>query len=70
MEQHGLWEKIERLAQEKHGKRAYLVLQLNGVSAATIQMLKHGYIPKRADTRKRIADALGVPEEELFGDAL
>lgn len=63
-----LWEKIERLAQDRHGKRAYLLLQLAGVSAATIRLLREGYIPKRADTRKRIADALGVPEEELFGE--
>jgi transcriptional regulator with XRE-family HTH domain len=61
-----LWNRISEIARER-GKPAYLLLQLAGVSAATIKLLREGYIPKRADTRQRIADALGVPEAELFG---
>jgi transcriptional regulator with XRE-family HTH domain len=43
-----------------------MVLQLGGVSMMTIRLLREGYIPKRPDTRRRIADALGVPVDELF----
>jgi transcriptional regulator with XRE-family HTH domain len=43
-----------------------MVLQLAGVSSVTVQMLRNGYIPKRQDTRQRIAAALGVSEAELF----
>jgi len=61
-----LWERITALARER-GKPAYLLLQLAGVAASTIKLLREGYIPKRADTRQRIAAALGVAEAELFG---
>ena len=60
-----LWERITALARER-GKPAYLLLQLAGVAASTIKLLREGYIPKRADTRQRIAAALGVSEAELF----
>ena len=60
-----LWNRISEIARER-GKPAYLLLQLAGTSAATIQLIKAGYIPKRQDTRRRIADALGVSAEELF----
>jgi transcriptional regulator with XRE-family HTH domain len=62
-----LWERIEELAQEKHGLRGYVVLQLNGVSPNTIRLMRLGYVPKQASTRQRIADALGVSVAELFG---
>jgi len=61
-----LWNRISAIARER-GKPAYLVLQLGGVSGATIKLLREGYIPKRSDTRRRIAEALGVTEAELFG---
>jgi lysophospholipase L1-like esterase len=62
-----IWERIERLAQERHGKPAYVILQAQaGVSGSTIQLIRNGYIPKRADTRQRIANALGVPVGDLF----
>ena len=64
----GIWDRIERLAWERHGKPAYIILQARaGTSAATIQLIRNGYIPKRPDTRRRIADALGVQADELFG---
>ena len=62
-----IWERIERLARERHGKPAYVILQAQaGVSGSTIQLIRNGYMPKRADTRQRIATALGVPVDELF----
>jgi len=61
-----LWDRITEIARER-GKPAYLLLQLEGVSAATIKLLREGYVPKRQSTRQRIAAALGVSEAELFG---
>jgi len=61
-----LWNRITEIARER-GKPAYLLLQLAGVSAATIKLLREGYKPKRQSTRQRIAAALGVSEAELFG---
>ena len=61
-----LWNRISEIARER-GKPAYLLLQLGGVSAATIKLLREGYVPKRQSTRQRIAAALGVAEAELFG---
>ena len=61
-----LWNRISAIARER-GKPAYLLLQLEGISAATIKLLREGYIPKRQSTRQRIANALGVTEAELFG---
>ena len=61
-----LWNRISAIARER-GKPAYLLLQLEGISAATIKLLREGYIPKRQSTRQRIASALGVSEAELFG---
>ena len=61
-----LWDRISEIARER-GKPAYLLLQLEGVSAATIKLLREGYIPKRQSTRQRIAAALGVPVDEVFG---
>jgi len=61
-----LWDRITEIARER-GKPAYLLLQLAGVAASTIKLLREGYIPKRSDTRRRIAEALGVSEAELFG---
>jgi len=62
-----IWERIERLARERHGKPAYVILQAQaGVSGSTIQLIRNGYIPKRQDTRRRIAEALGVSPDELF----
>jgi|GEM_PF-6544009 transcriptional regulator with XRE-family HTH domain len=61
-----IWDRIERIARDRHGKPGYMVLQLAGVSSVTVQMLRNGYIPKRQDTRQRIAAALGVSEAELF----
>jgi transcriptional regulator with XRE-family HTH domain len=62
-----LWRRIEEIAQEKRGLRGYVVLQLNGVSPNTIRLMRLGYVPKQASTRQRIADALGVSVDELFG---
>jgi hypothetical protein len=62
-----IWDRIERIARDRHGKPAYVILQAQaGVSGSTIQLIRNGYIPKRPDTRRRIADALGVSEAELF----
>ena len=61
------WQRIEAIAQEKHGLRGYVVLQLNGVSPNTIRLMRLGYKPKQTSTRQRIADALGVSVDELFG---
>jgi transcriptional regulator with XRE-family HTH domain len=61
-----LWDRISEIARER-GKPAYLLLQLAGVSAATIKLLREGYTPKRNDTRRRIAEALGISPEDLFG---
>ena len=61
-----LWDRITALARER-GKPAYVLLQLAGVAASTIKLIREGYIPKRADTRRRIAEALGVSPEDLFG---
>jgi transcriptional regulator with XRE-family HTH domain len=66
MEQQLLWDRITAIARER-GKPAYLLLQLVGISAATIKLLREGYIPKRQATRQRIAEALGVSPDELFG---
>jgi len=63
-----LWRRIEELSQQRYGMRGYLTLLTRaGCSASTIQMLKVGVIPRRAETRRRIAEALGVSESELFG---
>jgi len=61
-----LWQRIEAIAQAKHGLRGYVVLQLHGVSPNTIRLMRLGYIPKQQSTRHRIAAALGVAEPELF----
>jgi len=61
-----LWRRIEHIAQEKHGVRAYIVLQGAGVSATTVRLLRLGRPPKTATSREKIAEALGVPVEELF----
>jgi len=63
-----LWLRIEQLAQQRYGMRGYLTLLTRaGCSSSTIQMLKLGVAPRRAETRRRIAEALGVSEAELFG---
>jgi hypothetical protein len=62
-----LWKRIEHIAQEKHGLRAYIVLQGAGVSATTVRLLRVGIQPKSIASREKIADALGVPADELFG---
>lgn len=63
-----LWLRVEELSQQRYGMRGYMALLTHAhCSASTIQMLKLGVAPRRADTRRRIADALGVPVEELFG---
>ena len=63
-----LWQRIEALSQQRYGVRGYLALLTRaGCSASTIQMLKLGVAPRRAETRRRIAEALGVTEAELFG---
>jgi len=64
-----LWEKIEKIAQEKHGLRAYIVLQGAGVSATTVRLLRLGRTPKTASSREKIADALGVSVDELFPES-
>jgi len=62
-----IWDRIERIARDRHGKPAYVILQAQaGVSGSTIQLIRNGYIPKRPATRQRIAEALGVSEAELF----
>jgi len=61
-----LWNRITEIARER-GRPAYVLLQLAGVAASTIKLIREGYIPKRADTRRRIAEALGVSPEDLFG---
>ena len=62
-----LWRRIEAIAQEKHGVRAYIVLQGAGVSATTVRLLRLGRPPKTATSREKIAEALGVSTDELFG---
>jgi len=62
-----LWRRIEEIAREKHGLRAYIVLQGAGVSATTVRLLRLGLPPKTATSREKIAEALGVSVEELFG---
>jgi transcriptional regulator with XRE-family HTH domain len=62
-----LWKHIEEIAREKHGVRAYIVLQGAGVSATTVRLLRLGRLPKTATSREKIAEALGVPVDELFG---
>jgi len=63
-----LWQRIEALSQQRYGMRGYLTLLTRaGCSSSTIQMLKLGVAPRRAETRRRIAEALGVPAEDLFG---
>jgi transcriptional regulator with XRE-family HTH domain len=63
-----LWLRIEQLAQRRYGMRGYMAMLSHAhCSASTIQMLKLGVAPRRAETRRRIADALGVSTEELFG---
>jgi len=63
-----LWRRIEELSQRHYGMRGYLAMLSHArCSASTIQMLKVGVIPRRAETRRRIAAALGVSTEELFG---
>ena len=64
-----LWRRIEEIAQEKHGLRAYLVLQSAGVSATTVRLLRLGRVPKTASSREKIADALGVSVDELFPES-
>ena len=62
-----LWRRIEAIAQEKHGVRAYIVLQGAGVSATTVRLLRLGRPPKSIASREKIAEALGVPADDLFG---
>jgi hypothetical protein len=62
-----LWRRIEHVAQEKHGIRAYLVLHSAGISSTTVRLLRLGRPPKTATSREKIADALGVSANELFG---
>jgi len=62
-----LWRRIEHIAQEKHGVRAYIVLQGAGVSATTVRLLRLGRPPKSVASKEKIAAALGVAEAELFG---
>jgi transcriptional regulator with XRE-family HTH domain len=63
-----LWLRIEQLAQQRYGMRGYMAMLSHAhCSASTIQMLKLGVAPRRAETRRRIAEALGVSEAELFG---
>ena len=62
-----LWRRIEHIAQEKHGVRAYIVLQGAGVSATTVRLLRLGRPPKSVASKEKIADALGVSADELFG---
>jgi transcriptional regulator with XRE-family HTH domain len=63
-----LWLRIEELSQQRYGMRGYLaMLTRAGCSSSTIQMLKLGVAPRRAETRRRIAEALGISVEELFG---
>jgi len=62
-----LWRRIEAIAQEKHGVRAYIVLQGAGVSATTVRLLRLGRPPKSIASREKIADALGVSADDLFG---
>jgi hypothetical protein len=63
-----LWLRIEELSQLRYGMRGYLAMLTHAhCSASTIQMLKLGVAPRRAETRCRIAEALGVSESELFG---
>ena len=63
-----LWLRIEQLAQQRYGVRGYLAMLTHArCSASTIQMLKLGVAPRRAETRRRIAEALGVSPEDLFG---
>jgi len=62
-----LWRRIEHVAQEKHGIRAYLVLHSAGISSTTVRLLRLGRPPKSIASREKIADALGVSVDELFG---
>jgi transcriptional regulator with XRE-family HTH domain len=63
-----LWLRIEELSRQRYGMRGYLAMLTHArCSASTIQMLKLGIAPRRAETRRRIAEALGVSTEELFG---
>ena len=62
-----LWKHIEEIAREKHGVRAYIVLQGAGVSATTVRLLRLGRPPKSIASREKIADALGISVDELFG---
>ena len=62
-----LWKHIEEIAREKHGVRAYIVLQGAGVSATTVRLLRLGRPPKSIASREKIADALGVSADDLFG---
>jgi len=62
-----LWRRIEAIAQEKHGVRAYIVLQGAGVSATTVRLLRLGRPPKSIASREKIAEALGVSADDLFG---
>jgi transcriptional regulator with XRE-family HTH domain len=62
-----LWKHIEEIAREKHGVRAYIVLQGAGVSATTVRLLRLGRPPKSIASKEKIAAALGVPVGELFG---
>jgi transcriptional regulator with XRE-family HTH domain len=62
-----LWKRIEAIAQEKHGIRAYLVLHSAGISSTTVRLLRLGRPPKSDSSREKIAEALGVPASELFG---
>jgi transcriptional regulator with XRE-family HTH domain len=63
-----LWLRIEELSQQRYGMRGYMALLSHArCSASTIQMLKLGVAPRRVETRRRIAEALGVSPEDLFG---
>ena len=63
-----LWRRIEELSQRRYGMRGYLAMLSHArCSASTIQMLTLGVAPRRAETRRRIAEALGVSPDELFG---
>lgn len=52
---------------EKNGPNGMAKLAIeSGVSLCTLTKVRSGYVPTRANTRKRIYQTIGVSEGELF----
>ena len=62
-----MFEKVEALLKEK-GLTKYRLAKMSKISTQDIYGILNGSKPLYPNWKKRISDALEVPEEELFED--